>query len=61
MNTKYGESGLGLAIVRQLVLLHGGKIDVKSQYGKGTTFTIFFPDREYAPHNNQPTNNKDKK
>ena len=33
MNTKYGESGLGLAIVRQLVLLHGGKIDVKSQYG----------------------------
>ena len=55
MNTKYGESGLGLAIVRQLVLLHGGKIDVKSQYGKGTTFTIFFPDREYAPHN------KDKK
>ena len=62
MNTKYGESGLGLAIVRQLVLLHGGKIDVKSQYGKGTTFTIFFPDREYAPHNNnQRTNNKDKK
>lgn len=36
MNTKYGESGLGLAIVRQLVLLHGGEIDVKSQYGKGT-------------------------
>lgn len=61
MNTKYGESGLGLAIVRQLVLLHGGKIDVKSQYGKGTTFTIFFPDREYAPYNIQPTNNKDKK
>ena len=51
MNTKYGESGLGLAIVRQLVLLHGGEIDVKSQYGKGTTFIIFFPDREYAPHN----------
>lgn len=61
MNTKYGESGLGLAIVRQLVLLHGGKIAVKSQYGKGTTFTIFFPDREYAPHNIQLTNNKDKK
>lgn len=61
MNTKYGESGLGLAIVRQLVLLHGGEIDVKSQYGKGTTFIIFFPDREYAPHNIQLTNNKDKK
>ena len=61
MNTKYGESGLGLAIVHQLVLLHGGKIDVESTYGKGTTFTIFFPDRDYAPHNNQQTNNKDKK
>ncbi|MBB1080307.1 HAMP domain-containing histidine kinase [Limosilactobacillus sp. STM2_1] len=61
MNTKYGESGLGLAIVHQLVLLHGGKIDVKSTYGKGTTFTIFFPDRDYAPHNSQQTNNNDKK
>lgn len=51
MNTKYGESGLGLAIVHQLVLLHGGKITVDSKYGQGTTFTIFFPDRDYAPHN----------
>ncbi len=50
MNTKYGESGLGLAIVHQLVSLHGGKIDVASEYGKGTTFTVFFPDREHAKH-----------
>ncbi|MCH3922232.1 sensor histidine kinase [Limosilactobacillus sp.] len=50
MNTKYGESGLGLAIVHQLVHLHGGKIDVQSTQGKGTTFTIFFPDRDHAPH-----------
>lgn len=55
MNTKYGESGLGLAIVHQLVQLHGGKIYVKSEYGKGTMFTLYFPDREYAPHNGQPT------
>ncbi|KIS02968.1 sensor histidine kinase [Paucilactobacillus wasatchensis] len=50
MNTKYGESGLGLAIVHQLVELHGGKIDVASEYGQGTTFTIFFPDRDHARH-----------
>ncbi|MTV82494.1 sensor histidine kinase [Secundilactobacillus folii] len=43
-NTKYGESGLGLAIVHQLVLLHHGKVEVTSKPGHGTTFTIIFPD-----------------
>ncbi len=50
MNTKYGESGLGLAIVHQLIHLHGGKITVESTYHQGTTFTIFFPNRDHAPH-----------
>lgn len=45
-NTKYGESGLGLAIVQQLVLLHKGKIFVESELGEGTTFSISFPDVE---------------
>lgn len=45
-NTKYGESGLGLAIVEQLVHLHKGKIQVESEIGKGTCFTITFPDVE---------------
>lgn len=52
MNTQYGESGIGLSIVRQLVKLHGGKIDVASRPGKGSTFTLFFPDRDYAPKGN---------
>ena len=45
-NTKYGESGLGLPIVQQLVRLHKGKLEVESELGKGTTFTVKFPDTE---------------
>ena len=41
MNTKYGESGLGLAIVRQLVLLHGGKIDVKVSMVRDDIYNLF--------------------
>lgn len=42
-NTKYGESGLGLAIVQQLVTLHGASVTVESLPGEGTTFTLSFP------------------
>lgn len=59
MNTQYGESGLGLAIVHHLVELHGGTIKVASELGKGTTFTLFFPDREYAPHAITPRSETD--
>lgn len=33
-------TGLGLTIAQELVQLHGGKIDVESEEGKGTTFTF---------------------
>lgn len=36
-------SGLGLVIVKKLVQLQGGSIEVASQLGKGTVFTISFP------------------
>lgn len=44
-STQYGESGLGLAIVHQLIQLHDGKISVESTIGKGSKFTIHFPDK----------------
>ncbi|MCZ2490653.1 sensor histidine kinase [Dellaglioa carnosa] len=45
-NTKYGESGLGLSIVHQLMQLHNGKVEVTSSEGKGTTFMLTFPDQD---------------
>ncbi|WP_372999925.1 response regulator [Sulfurimonas sp.] len=37
---KYGGTGLGLAIVQKLIDLMDGKIDVKSDFGKGSIFSI---------------------
>ncbi|HAH07869.1 MAG TPA: hypothetical protein DCM05_15325 [Elusimicrobia bacterium] len=38
-------SGLGLALVRQIVQLHDGRIDVNSELGKGTSFSVTLPSR----------------
>jgi signal transduction histidine kinase len=43
---KYEGSGLGLALVKQLVELHGGALAVRSRLGHGTTFKLWLPYRE---------------
>jgi len=48
-----GTSGLGLAIVNEIVRLHRGNITVRSALGRGTTIELSFP--QFEPQEPRPT------
>ncbi|PAX59587.1 response regulator [Brunnivagina elsteri] len=49
-NRSYEGTGLGLALVKELAEIHGGHVTVESEYGKGTTFSIWLlPGSKHLP------------
>ena len=42
-STRSGGTGLGLPTTRKIIEAHGGSIDVQSEVGRGTKFTIRLP------------------
>jgi len=49
LNRKYEGTGLGLALVKNIVKLHGGEVWVTSEVGVGSCFIIDLPCRDVAP------------
>lgn len=45
-STKDTGTGLGLAIASKIMQAHGGYIKVRSEEGKGSTFSLYFPSRD---------------
>jgi signal transduction histidine kinase/CheY-like chemotaxis protein len=43
LNRKYEGTGLGLALVKQIVELHSGRVELTSELGVGSCFTVEFP------------------
>ena len=58
LGTRHRGVGLGLSIVRSFVELHGGRIELVSAPGQGTTVTCIFPsERHETPSDGRPGQN----
>lgn len=55
-NRRYRGTGLGLAVVKELTELHGGRVSVVSQYKHGSTFTVELP---YVPVDEEEEDDED--
>jgi signal transduction histidine kinase len=51
-------TGLGLPLTKQLAELHGGRLELESRPGRGTTVTILLPEEGGRPRNNAKQDNR---
>ncbi len=54
LNRQYQGTGLGLALVKRIVELHGGQVVLTSEVGVGSCFTIELPCGDFAPSSPEP-------
>ncbi len=47
----HGGTGLGLALTKKLIELHGGSIEVETELGQGSVFTVYLPEKASFKHN----------
>ena len=47
VDDKFSSTGLGLALVKHIVQKHGGKLEIESELGKGSTFKVAFPENRH--------------
>ena len=63
LNRKHEGTGLGLALTKSLVEMHGGYLDLQSEVGVGTTATVRFPAERnvHSPHGTKAISAGDRK
>ncbi len=54
LTRRYTGMGLGLAVAKGMIELHGGRIWAESEVGKGSTFTFLLPEHQPSPSESKP-------
>ncbi|NEO70387.1 PAS domain S-box protein [Moorena sp. SIO3H5] len=53
LSRRYAGTGLGLALVQRTIEIHGGRVDVESEVGKGSCFTVTLPIKQNGEANGE--------